>query len=72
MAANLTDPCERCSEDSLLCLSVPGSLCLQILGLQLTANNLLLELEPDADLGGISELLGQLFGGSAEVLSSEK
>jgi hypothetical protein len=67
MGNNQIDPCARCSEDSLLCLSVPGGLCLQILGLQLTVNDLLLELAPDTDLPAISDLLNQLLGGTVAI-----
>jgi hypothetical protein len=72
MGNNQVDPCARCSEDSLLCLSVPGGLCLQILGLQLTVNDLLLELAPDTDLPAISDLLNQLLGGTAAITAEQE
>ncbi|WP_456271273.1 hypothetical protein [Bacillus sp. AK031] len=72
MGNNQTNPCERCSEDSLLCLSIPGGLCLQILGLQLTLNDLLLELGPETDLAGISDLLNQLLGSGAVAITAQE
>lgn len=71
MGNNQTDPCARCSDDSLLCLSVPGGLCLQLLGLEIRINDLLVELGPEADLAGIQNLLGQLFGGAAANIATE-
>jgi hypothetical protein len=72
MGNNQIDPCARCNEESLLCLSVPGGLCLRILGLQLTVSDLLLELGPDTDLAGISALLNQLQGGTVALTAQEE
>ncbi|WP_409253994.1 hypothetical protein V1502_08875 [Bacillus sp. SCS-153A] len=40
---------------------------MQVLGLEIRINDLLIELGSEADLAGIQNLLGQLLGGAANT-----
>ncbi|EDL65799.1 hypothetical protein BSG1_16125 [Bacillus sp. SG-1] len=44
---------------------------MQLLGLEIRINDLLVELGPEADLAGIQNLLGQLLGGAAANIATE-